>query len=54
MPKAMIQGRIAVPKHQKLRDRMERVKGRFPDEIDRTFILKDDASGFPVDSTSYK
>jgi HAE1 family hydrophobic/amphiphilic exporter-1 len=34
--------------YREVRDRVERARGRFPDEIDEIYINKDDASGIPV------
>jgi HAE1 family hydrophobic/amphiphilic exporter-1 len=34
--------------YREVRDRVERARARFPDEIDRVFVNKDDASGIPV------
>lgn len=34
--------------YREVRDRIERARARFPDDIDRVYILKDDASGIPI------
>ena len=34
--------------YREVRDRVERARSRFPDDIDRVYIRKDDASGIPV------
>ena len=34
--------------YREVRDRIERALARFPDDIDRVYILKDDASGIPI------
>ncbi len=34
--------------YREVRDRVERARARFPDDIDRIYIRKDDASGIPV------
>ena len=34
--------------YREVRDRIERARVRFPSEIDRTYIHKDDVSGFPI------
>ena len=34
--------------YREVRDRVERAKARFPDDVDRVYIRKDDASGIPV------
>jgi HAE1 family hydrophobic/amphiphilic exporter-1 len=34
--------------YREVRDRVERAKNRFPDEIDRVLVQKDDISGIPV------
>jgi HAE1 family hydrophobic/amphiphilic exporter-1 len=34
--------------YREVRDRIERARARFPDDIDRVYIFKDDASGIPV------
>jgi len=34
--------------YREVRDRIERARNRFPDDVDHTYIRKDDASGIPV------
>ncbi len=34
--------------YREVRDRVERARARFPDDIDRVYVNKDDASGIPV------
>ena len=34
--------------YREVRDRVERARARFPDDIDRVYIRKDDSSGIPV------
>ncbi|HXV76540.1 MAG TPA: efflux RND transporter permease subunit, partial [Candidatus Polarisedimenticolaceae bacterium] len=34
--------------YREVRDRIERARNRFPEDIDRTYIRKEDASGIPV------
>jgi HAE1 family hydrophobic/amphiphilic exporter-1 len=34
--------------YRELRDRIERARARFPDDIDKTFIHKEDVSDFPI------
>ena len=34
--------------YREVRDRVERARVRFPDDVDRVYIRKDDASGIPV------
>jgi HAE1 family hydrophobic/amphiphilic exporter-1 len=34
--------------YREVRDRVERARNRFPDDVDRVYVYKDDASGIPV------
>ncbi len=42
------QGTDMAVAYREVRDRVERAKLRFPDDIDRAYVYKMDASGFPV------
>lgn len=42
------QGADMAVAYREVRDRVERARARFPEDVDRVFIRKDDASGIPV------